>query len=622
VREGAAWSMQSHLNSPTTSLCECAVPSSPFDKPDIDQSQAAGDASEQPRESEGDLRAALESANRELQRLARELELSRASLGTCDERLSTALTDIVSRDHALARANGDLNNLLNAFDVAVLILDGSLRIRLFSPAARRLFALAPDQLSQTFSQLPAAQAFPDLLPQIEHVAETLVGREFETRNTTGQWHRIHIRPYKCSGNTIDGLVVCAVDINTLKHHVREAQEARAQAERGNRERDDFLGVLSHELRTPLASIMLHTQMLRRGEIGPSRYEQAFERIERSARMQAQLIEDLLDASRIVAGKLKLEVQAFELCPVVLAAVEGIREAAKSRAIALEVNVGDDIGEVWSDPGRVGQVVRNLLGNALKFTPVGGKISLELSAENGFAALRVSDNGAGIGPEFLPYVFDRLVQQESTITRRYGGLGLGLAIVRHVVETSGGTVSAESGGVGRGSTFKVTFPLTGIVRDTGMSVDLLSSQPLDRPGRSRDYGLLHGLRVLVLDDDPGTLEAILEVFRLSGAVVQSASSVSEALLAFEAFGPQMLVCDIAMPESDGYAFIRKLRARGPERGGDTPALALTALSSPEDRRRAIAAGYQNHMAKPVDIDRLRDMVVELLKQTPSGPRIDA
>jgi len=328
--------------------------------------------------------------------------------------------------------------------------------------------------------------------------------------------------------------------------------------------------LSHELRTPLASIMLHAQMLRRGEIMPDKHEQAFERIERSARMQAQLIDDLLDASRIVAGKFKLEVQAFELCPVVVAEIENIREAANKRAITLELAIDDSLGQVWSDPARVGQVVRNLLGNALKFTPVGGKISVELASDNGFASLRVTDTGAGIGPEFLPHVFDRLVQQESTITRRYGGLGLGLAIVRHVVETLGGKVSAQSEGVGRGSTFKVTFPLTGFAHDDLASSDPMATQPLDRPGRSRDYGELHGLRVLVLDDDPGTLEAILEVFRLSGAVVKSASSVSEAFLAFEAFGPQVLVCDIAMPESDGYAFIRKLRARGPDRGGDTPA----------------------------------------------------
>jgi two-component system CheB/CheR fusion protein len=187
---------------------------------------------------------------------------------------------------------------------------------------------------------------------------------------------------------------------------------------------------------------------------------------------------------------------------------------------------------------------------------------------------------------------------------------------------GGTVRARSAGVGRGSTFTATFPLTGFGRDDGLHAEIeASSQPLDRPGRSRDYGELHGLRVLVLDDDPGTLEAILDVFRLSGAVVKSASSVAEALLAFEMFGPQVMVCDIAMPDSDGYAFIRKLRARGPDRGGDTPALALTALSSPEDRRRAIAAGYHDHMAKPVDIDRLRDMVVELLKRN-SSPQIDA
>lgn len=605
------------------------MPSRPFDESSETEHAAADSQLErargpQPREHESpeDVRAERQASDRQLQRVRRELELTRASLAACDARLGAALADVASRDHSLARANGDLSNLMSAIDVAVLILASDLRIRLYSPAARRLFGLDPDQLSQPFSQLSTAQTFPDLQQRIEHVVETLVGCEFETRTSTGQWHRVHIRPYKFIGNTIDGVVVSAVDINTLKHHVREAQEARAQAEQGNRSRDDFLGVLSHELRTPLASIMLHAQMLRRGEIPPAKHEQAYERIERSARMQNQLIDDLLDASRIVAGKLHLEVQAFELCPVVSSAVETIREAAKTRAITLDVEIDESVGQVWSDPARVGQVVQNLLTNSIKFTPVGGRIGVVLAAENGFATLRVSDTGAGIGPEFLPHVFDRLVQQESTITRRHGGLGLGLAIVKHVVETLGGSVSASSEGVGRGSTFTATFPLSGFGRDEGMLAETLTSiQPLDRPGRARDYVALHGLRVLVLDDDPATLEAILDVFRLSGAVVKSASSVAEALLAFENFGPQVLVCDIAMPETDGYAFIRKLRARGPERGGGTPALALTALSSPEDRRRAFAAGYQGHMAKPVDIDRLRDMVIELLKQA-TTPGIDA
>jgi two-component system CheB/CheR fusion protein len=605
------------------------VPSKPFDKTSdpehtrLDSEAEPASDGEQPLASVAgeDIRAALESSNRELERVRHELELARTSLSSCDERLGTALADIVNRDHSLARANGDLNNLLNAIDVAVLILDGDLRVRLFSPAARRLFGLAPEHLSKSFGELSAAQAFPELQQQIERVVDTLVSQEFETRNAIGHWHRIHIRPYKFIGNTIDGVVVSAVDINTLKHHVREAQEARAQAEQGNRSRDDFLGVLSHELRTPVASIMLHAQMLRRGEISPAKHEQAFERIERSARLQAQLIDDLLDASRIVAGKLKLDIQAFELCPIVLAEVETIREAAKARAITLEINIDEKVEQVWGDPARIGQVVRNLLGNSIKFTPVGGRISLDLTLDHAFASLRVTDSGAGIGPEFLPHVFDRLVQQESTITRRHGGLGLGLAIVRHVVETLGGSVAARSEGVGRGSTFTVTFPLTGFGRDDGMLPELPISQPLDRPGRARQYGELHGLRVLVLDDDPGTLEAILDVFRLSGAIVKAASSVAEALLAFEAFDPQVLVCDIAMPESDGYAFIRKLRARGPEHGGDTPALALTALSSPEDRRRALAAGYHDHMAKPVDIDRLRDVVVGLLKRS-SAARVEA
>lgn len=285
-------------------------------------------------------------------------------------------------------------------------------------------------------------------------------------------------------------------------------------------------------------------------------------IERSAKAQAHMIDDLLDASRIVSDRWLMEVQACDLHTIVAGAVHRLAPAAEQRSIAFDADLDDRIGFVWSDPARARQVVTKLVGNAIKFTPNGGRISISLAHDGGHAVLRVSDTGVGIAADFLPHVFERMKQLETGTTRRYGGLGLGLAIVRHVIESLGGTVTVASDGIGQGSTFTASFPKTGFDPDAAAleGSDLRDSvHSLTRPGRNRDYGELRGLRVLVLDDDPGTLKAVSDVFRLSGAIVCAAASSAEALKFVESFEPQIMICDIAMPENDGYAFIQKVRA---------------------------------------------------------------
>jgi two-component system CheB/CheR fusion protein len=400
-----------------------------------------------------------------------------------------------------------------------------------------------------------------------------------------------------------------VDIDALKHHVGEAQQARAEAENANRAKDLFLANLGHELRTPLSSLLLQAQRLRRsGVLDPARLARIGDSVERATVTQMQLIDDLLDVSRIVAGKLKIDMQAVDLRGIVTAALEATSAAAERKSIELKVALDERVGQVSGDPVRLQQVVSNLLTNAIKFTPERGQVTVTLVAADGKARIEVSDTGMGIGPEFLPQVFNRFSQEDTTSIRRHGGLGLGLAIVRHLVEQHGGTVHAASAGTGKGATFSVTLPL---LRASG---EVLPGKPVALSGGARaaqnDDERIKDLRILVVDDDLGTREAVVDMLSEMGAEVKGAESAAEAMEAFGEFKPRVVLCDIAMPGEDGYSFIRRVRALGSDAGGDVPAAALTALATADDRRRSLAAGFQMHLTKPVDTQRLTAAVVEL------------
>jgi two-component system CheB/CheR fusion protein len=323
----------------------------------------------------------------------------------------------------------------------------------------------------------------------------------------------------------------------------------------------------------------------------------------------KLIDDLLDVSRIVAGKLTLDCRAVDLSEAIQASVETVSASIGKKALLFELAIDPAVGLIWADRERVQQIVANLLTNAVKFTPRGGTIRLAVEASAGFARLSVSDTGIGIDAEFVSQVFARFSQRDTSITRKYGGLGLGLALVRHLVELQGGTVEANSPGLDQGATFSVTFPWVPVSDVAAKELAARQFHELDRPVRVNHHDSLAGLRILIVDDDRRTREAVHEVLQLTGAQVELAASAAEGMIAIDAFKPQVILCDIAMPVEDGYTFIRKLRAR--EAGGASiPALALTALAARDDRRRALAAGFQLHLAKPVDIDRLRDAVLQL------------
>jgi PAS domain S-box-containing protein len=403
--------------------------------------------------------------------------------------------------------------------------------------------------------------------------------------------------------------LAAVAIENVQLFERESR-ARAAAEESNRMKDEFLATVSHELRTPLTSILGWARMLRSGTLDAATSERAVETIERNARSQSQIIEDILDVSRIITGKLSLSVEPVEMVAVIEAAINAVRPAAEAKGIQIETAFDAAAYRVAGDANRLQQVVWNLLSNAVKFTPGGGRVSVQLRREDAYVETIVSDTGQGIDKEFLPYVFDRFRQADSSTTRQHGGLGLGLAIVRHLVELHGGTVAAESAGEGEGTTFTVRLPSMAVPeRPAG------AAAAPSMAASAADFDCvasLAGLRVLAVDDEADTLELLKMLLERCSVEVITALSARDALAALEATRPDVLIADIGMPEEDGYQLIHKVRALGSERGGNTPAIALTAYAGEADRRRVLASGYQTHMAKPIDPAKLLRAVAGLAR----------
>jgi PAS domain S-box-containing protein len=378
--------------------------------------------------------------------------------------------------------------------------------------------------------------------------------------------------------------------------VRE-RDARRHAEEADRLKDEFLATLSHELRTPLTSILGWASMVRNGEVEGSNATRAIETIERNARSQARLIDDLLDVSRIITGNLRLDLHPLNLAPIVEAALDALRPTADVKGIRLQTRFSPSGCLVKGDPNRLRQVIWNLLSNAIKFTQRGGSVRIDLTCVESTARLTVRDTGEGISAEFLPYVFDRFRQAEGSISRKQGGLGLGLAVVRHLVELHGGTISAESDGLGKGSVFTVDLPLAQERRDPARAEE--RRREVERRRSRRGAVRLDGLHVLLVEDDDDSRKLLGTMLKRYGAKVTSTKSAKEALRVFDGDLPDVLISDIGMPDEDGYELIRKLRSAPPDKGGLIPAIALTGYASRKDRERALSAGYQQHIAKPIE-----------------------
>jgi two-component system CheB/CheR fusion protein len=552
----------------------------------------------------------LVSGNEELQSMNEELETAKEELQSTNEELTTVNDELHSRNQELSQVNSDLVNLISTVDIPILILDIERKIRLFTPKARTILNVLPSDVGRPIDHIRPNIVIGDMDAQIADAIEHARVRESEVQDKQGRWYRLQIRPYKATDNRIEGAILSLTDIDALKQLVAVAETAKAEAERANRAKDMFLATLSHELRTPLATMLMQAQLLRQVSVVPAKVIRAADAIERGTKAQAQLIDDLLDVSRIVAGKLRMDFQRLDLAPVVRAALESVSAIAERKGIVFETHIDDSIGLVFGDASRLVQVVSNFLVNAVKFSVPGAKVSVSLERAQGRASVRVTDTGTGIEPSFLPHVFRRFTQEDSSSTRAHGGLGLGLAIARHIVEQHGGSVHAESAGPGLGASFYLLLPILApdeeaMEAESPESLQVSASIP-------PDSSPLSGLDVLVVDDDESLRETLSAALAQMGAAVRDADSVRQGLACVDERPPDVVLCDIAMPGQDGYAFIHRLRTLGSAAARATPAIALTALASEDDRARALAAGFRDHIAKPIGMRDLARRVEKVVR----------
>ncbi|WP_437639290.1 hybrid sensor histidine kinase/response regulator [Sorangium sp. So ce854] len=524
-------------------------------------------------------------------------------------------TDALEAERALRASEERYRGIISALEEGITLQDARGIIRTANASAERILGRPTaaivgsrtlDDASRTIREdgtpIPI-EMYPSEIALRTGEPQSGVVLGVERPGGAVQWLSVNAQPLRDPDGSIAGVVSSFFDVTAQRRAEAErrallaaAQAARREAETASHLKDEFLATMSHELRTPLTAVLGWIRMLRTGKLADDRRERALETVERNAQAQAQLVDDLLDISRIMAGKLRLDVKPVELVAVIDAALEVVRPAADAKAVRLEPLLDPGVGPVAGDAGRLQQVVWNLLSNAVKFTSRGGLVRIRLERAEGSAEIVVSDTGQGIDPSFLPYVFEQFRQAESGTTRTHGGLGLGLTIVKSLVEIHGGTAQALSEGEGRGATFIVRLPLAArpdrAVERRRLAAGGLSGES-DRPPELRD------LNVLVVDDEEDTRELLVTMLEQCGAHVTAVGSTAEALLALRALQPDVLVSDIAMPGEDGYALIRKIRALPAKSGGRTPAVALTAYARTEDRTRALRAGFTTHVPKPIE-----------------------
>ena len=507
--------------------------------------------------------------------------------------------------------------------VAVIEWDSDFRVSRWSAAAERIFGWKAEEVIGKHVSEWHFVFDEDVDAVAQATNRQRVGAELQgvqrNRNYTKAGSVLHCEWYNSVLHDDAGLIVSVLslvlDVTARKVAEEERsallmreRDLRKHAEEADRLKDEFLATLSHELRTPLTSILGWASLVRNGEVEGPNVDRALETIERNARSQARLIDDLLDVSRIITGNLRLDLRPIDLAPIVDAAIDGLRPTAGAKQIQLHSHSDTKGCLVRGDPNRLRQIIWNLLLNAIKFTPRAGSVTVRLNCVEPHAQLIVSDTGEGISAEFLPYAFDRFRQAEGSMSRRQGGLGLGLAVVRHLVELHGGNVRAESGGEGQGSTFTVDLPLAVERRDPARAED--RKREIERRKGER-LARLDGLRVLLVEDDDDSRWLLGTMLKRQGATVTSTSSSLEALNAFETGAPDVVISDLGMPEENGLELMRKLRMFPAGRGGLVPSIALTGYATPKDRESALAAGYQLHLAKPVEASELIAAIFSLV-----------
>ncbi len=561
----------------------------------------------------------LQSANEELQSTNEELETSKEELQSSNEELTTVNDELQNRNAELLILGSDLNNVLNNVEMPIVIVDRDQRIRKFTPRAEKVFNLISGDIGRPLSDIR-----PNFASDLENMAskaiKSLSSQESEIQLDKNLWMRLQVRPYRTIDDRIDGAVITLVDITALKLNLTESQVAlkhatslSEEAEAANATKDIFLAMLSHELRTPLSSILSWAQLIQQGKVDAANIKIGLQTIERSAKTQGQLIDDLLDVARIQSGKLSINFDDVDPREPVKLAVEAVRSLAENKHISIQSEMKLDSEIVWGDVDRLKQVIWNLLTNAIKFSLEGGRIEIKvapsMASDKKCVSIKIIDHGKGIKSDFLPKIFERFSQADSSSVRFHGGLGLGLALAHDLTRLHHGTITAESEGPGKGATFTVNLPVKdvatpgtrkGSVKPNG---EAAASQPID----------LSGLCVMIVEDNPDTMNALSATLISFGAKTIRCTSARAALECFTDVKPDILISDIAMPGEDGYSLIQKIRKMGPDKNGNVPALSLTAYAKETDVKRAMAAGFNAHMAKPFDTLSLAAAVLKLSKR---------
>ena len=541
------------------------------------------------------------------QRLERLVPSVKRALQESKERKERRLAE-----ESFAEVYNMLGAVVEASPVAIITLSQDYRVLTWNKTAEQIYGWTESEVLH--QPLPVISegyrsAFNGCVERVLQ-NQSLKNLEFRHLRKDGSEVDINISlaPIEDCGGENCCFIMTAVDITLNKKAEAERkvllqreQKARADAEKASRIKDEFLAIVSHELRTPLNAILGWTKLISSGRIKPDRIKQALEVIDRNATLQAQLIEDLLDISRIIRGKLHLELNPVNLAKVIQETVESLHLAGEAKSINVELNLNHNLGNIVGDSSRISQIMWNLVSNAIKFTPSGGSIEINLEEVNSTVQIQVRDTGIGISSDFLPSIFEYFRQQDGSTTRSEGGLGLGLAITRHLVEAHGGTITAESLGENQGATFTVIFP-----KKTGHVEQELLPEFKDRDKQ------LCGVKALIVDDEIDARELIAFILEEQGAEIELAASAAEALEKFPSLQPDIIVSDIGMPNENGYSMLSKVRQLPFNRGGNVPAIALTAFATQEDTQKSLDAGFQIHLTKPFDANELIDTVYSLTK----------
>ncbi len=543
------------------------------------------------------------------QRLERLLPSVQRALRESQER-----KELHRAEESLRQTDDMLRAVVDASPVAIITLSLDYQVLTWNKTAEQIYGWQRlEILHQPLPVIP--EGYKNVFAAcVERVLQnqTLKNLEFRHLRKNGSEVDINVSlaPIHDSKGDSSCFIMTAVDITLSKQVEAERrvllqreQKARAEAEEASRIKDEFLAIVSHELRTPLNAILGWTKLISSGKIKPDRFKQALEVIERNATLQAQLIEDLLDISGIIRGKLHLELNSVNLANVIRETVETLGLAAEAKSINVQVNLDSNVKNIVGDSNRISQILWNLLSNAIKFTHNGGSVEIYLGEINSTAQIQVSDTGIGISADFLPWVFEYFRQEDGSKTRCKGGLGLGLAITRHLVEAHGGTIVAESLGEQQGATFTVKFPIK--------SSDV-KSEPLPKSEDSDKQ--LCGIKILIVDDEPDARELLAFILEEQSAEIKLVASAAEALNKFGSFQPDIIISDIGMPGENGYSMLNKIRQLASNQGGCVPAIALTAFATQEDTQKAKEAGFQMHLTKPFDADELINAVYDLTKVT--------